>query len=371
MKNLELRKIIKEFADEKGYPTITPAKIFNKASENTFNFSIEEAILRKYDSYFNIFENYIYQIIQPCIRMGDFGRIKQKKSTNFHSSLFDMTGYYEFDTSEKSLLKLQEKTINDLWDLFVNILKLDKTKLKVSYFSGGKISSLTKEKVANDFEIPEDSLTKELFLKLGLNEKQLEPCFDQDTVLLTFPLPEDFYVGHRPEIFYKGPRGDYFEIGTMEFIRWKRTTSKSGISIEPLGASISLFVFGIERMLAAINNFNDSFEVDSIQPLVLEIRKIAENKDEISIRKFADALRTFHAIISDGGSYETLNRDLKEDLRLFLKAISDGLDKLSISENNLSKFFTINAELNPWKKELLNSIDSAVTEFTKYKQRQG
>lgn len=370
MTNLELRKIIKDFADKKGYPVIPPAKIFNKASENTFNFSIEEAILRKYDSYFNIFENYIYQIIQPCIRMGDFGRIKQKKSTNFHSSLFDMTGYYQFDTSENNLSKLQEKTIDDLWDLFVNIFKLDKTKLKVSYFSGGKISSLVKERVANDFEIPEDSLTKELFLKVGLNEKQLEPCFDQDTVLLTFPLPEDFYVGHRPEIFYKGPSGDYYEIGTMEFIRRKRTTSQSGISIEPLGAAISLFVFGIERMLAAINNFGDSFNIDSIQPLVSEINKAAGIKDETAIKKFADALRAFHIIVSDGGSYETLNHDLKEDLRLFLKAISDSFDNLEISEEYLARFLAMNAKLNPWKKEFADFVDDAVHEFNKYKKRQ-
>jgi alanyl-tRNA synthetase len=371
MTNIELRKIIKDFADKKGYSVIAPAKIFNQASESTFNFSIEEAILRKYGSYFNISENYVYQIIQPCIRMGDFGRIKQKKSTDFHSSLFDMTGYYQFNVAENNLQKLQEKTITDLWDLFVNVLKLDKNKLKVNYFSGGKISNLVNDKIENDFEIPEDTLTKELFLKLGLSENQVEPCFDQDTVLLTFPLPEDFYVGHRPEIFYQSPSGEYFEIGTMEFIRWKRTTSENGMSIKSLNAAISLFVFGIERILAAVNNLGSSFEIDSIQPLVLEINNISKNKDEIWIRKFVDALRAFHIIISDGGTYDTLSRDLKEDLRLFLKAISDGFCNLELLDEHLAEFLVLNAKLNPWKKELADSIDIAVQEFNKYKRRQG
>jgi len=346
-----------------GLEKIKRAPIINNVYEKTFNYSLEEPLLRKYGSFTNITSSWSFFTIQPCIRISDFSLVK--KGDLYRSPFFNIAPIdFQLSIHSDDLPNLHKRSIERLYSFLIKI-GLNPKNLKVRYFSGGWINELDKRvKIKKYF--CEDEVTYKAFTDCGLSMQQFEPVKSSDTLLFTFPKPIEFWVGYRYEVFYKLENGDLIEIATGEAVKDKRIVDREGniIDIQPINGCIVPVVIGLERLLIAANNLNNIFECEHIMPIFNFIN--TKVKDIINAGLLTASLQCTHIIVTDGGHWNNLNPPLKKDFSLFLKVISNAMKNGLLSDKDIQSLLETNAELQFWIPELKNSVAQVLEEIRLY-----
>jgi len=346
---------------------IKRAPIINNVVEETFNYSLEEPVLRKYDSLVNITSPWSFFTIQPCIRMSDFSRVK--KGELYHSPYFNIAPVdFQLSTNPADLSSLHESSIKRLCYFLIDKIGLEPRNFIVRYFPGGYIDEIDKRiKIKRYFE--EDKITYKVFTEFGLSSQQFEPVRNSDTLLFTFPKPIEFWVGYRYEVLYKLENGNLIEIATGEAVKDKRIVDEEGniIDIQPMNGCIVPVVVGIERLLIGANNLNSIFECEHLVPIFHFINK--KIKDIITTRIFTFSLQAVHIIVTDSKYLDHLNPSLRNDFNTFLKPIYNAIKNYSFSLEDLEFLLQKNAELQFWIPELKNSVRQVIDEIVYYMRR--
>lgn len=340
------------FCERENIPTITPSPVVNEASKTSFNYSLEEPILRKFGTYFNITEKYRFGTIQPCIRTGDFVNIKAGQIDN-HLTLFHILPVsYELSPDRNDLPKLQDLAIQRFFRFVCGDLGLDQKRIHVVYFGGGDIRNIAPNLIA-PLIIPEDVITRKAFS----NTASCVASSDTETFLTSFGEADDFYSGYRFEIYYKRSNGVLVEIGTGESLNYRQIRSDGQTyQILPAEFSISPLAVGLERILYAFNDYHDVFCCDHIAPLVKSTLENSSNCSELESKLLIDSLRAIHMVMADSQCGATLNSSLKGRLRMLTNHFAGLALKVGLGGDVIG-LLEMNAAIQPWDVSLNNNFD--------------
>lgn len=364
----QLRKIISDCPKFSGVKVIGPASVCNDGFPGTFNLSYSEAeMIENFGQYLDYNKDFVYSKIQPVIRFQDWSHIKKSDEHSYrYLSVFDLA-----DVGGSIILKNNNDwenvvrfSINSLATLLFGELELDKSKIRISYFSGGNISQVSKGKYNLNFDLPPDN-TIEFWKIQGIRSDQFIADKTRDTLLAlnVFGLPTPW--GFRHEINYLH-EGRFLDIGTFEYLFYRPIFEKNVLT--DLRRWEHLFVIsavGLERLLMVKNNFTRVTDCAHIKPLIESVLELANNKNYQQAEILCQALRAIHRIISDCGGYENLSQRRKEKLRTFYKAVIMCKNQLGIKleQEHLETLLRQNARLQSFYPELETSVEKTVQEI--------
>lgn len=348
----------REYSIKEGLREIPPGAIVNNVDPVTFNYSLEEPILREFGSFFNITHPYSFSTIQPCIRTGDFAAIKRGTLDDHVSQFTVLPVDFQLHPNMDEWEKLHLKAVQRLTHLIFSVFRLDPLKTHAICFGGGSPNEICSSLRKPYKSLPPDDVARGVFLAAGVPPENITMPFSQDTFLLTFPGNQDFYSGYRYEIFYQvGNR--LVEIGTGEALFLKQIRENSMVvELQPLNAAIVVCVVGLERMLVALNEFDSVFDCDHIAALWQGKHVDIQAMQEALIR-MADNIRAIHLIWgqTDGGA--SLIRTLRDRLRSFVAFFLDLCLQTKTTDEQIMHLFDLNAHLQPWQNGLAESATKA------------
>lgn len=360
-----------KYAGTKQYPS---ASVCNDGFPSCFNLSFaENELFKEFGQYLNYDKDLIYSKIQPCIRHQDFDSILKDSDDRYkYLSVFDMAdvgGFIVLLDGQK-----QEETIKFSITSMLKFLEevgLDKNNLKISCFDETSINEATAGKYPLDKKLPTDPMLNYWKEVSKLTDDHFIADHTRDTLLSlrVFGLPTPW--GYRNEIFYNH-KGKLLDIGTVEYLPYRPVYDDEGkiTDIVEFNHSVAISAVGVERIAMAVNGLDNVWEVDTIAPLIQQITEISKTNNAMSAMIVAQSLRAIHRVVTDAGTYSSLNNRRKEYLRNFYRAFFQELETLGIeSESSLYKdLLAKNAELQPFYPELSESIDKTITEIEIRKQ---
>lgn len=364
----QLRKIISDFPKFSGAKAVKHAPVCNDGFPGTFNLSYSEAeMMENFGQYLDYDKDLIYSKIQPVIRFQDWPHIAKHDEHSYrYLSVFDLA-----DIGGAIILKnsndwegVARSSINSLATFLFEKLQLDKSKIRISYFTGGNVSQVSKGKYDLSFDLPPDS-TVEFWKTHGIKSDQLVGDKTRNTLLAlnVFGLPTPW--GFRHEINYLHD-GKLLDIGTFEYLFYRPIFEKD--KLIDLRRWEHLFVIsavGLERLLMVKNNFSRITDCAHIKPLIQSVLGIAKNKNYQQAEIMIHALRAIHRIVSDCSSYGNFSQRRKEKLRIFYKAVimCQNILGIEIDRKHLETLLRQNAELQDFYPELEMSVEKTVQEI--------
>jgi len=231
--------------------------------------------------------------VQKCVRTGDIDEVGDTS----HFTFFEMLGnwslgdYFKEDSIKWSFEFLTDKK----W------LGLDIAKLAVTVFEG-------------DTDAPRDEFSADVWKKAGMPENRIAYLPKKNN--WWGPAGQTGPCGPDTEIFYwrgtsefppvdSNPKNDeenWLEIWNNVFMEYFKNEKGE---FEPLKQKNVDTGMGMERTIAVINGLTDTYQIDTMWPLIQKIEEISgreyvENKDVTkAMRVIADHLRTSTMIMGD------------------------------------------------------------------------
>jgi len=380
MTKISYQKLREHLLNTKKYPRckkVKRAPLIHEGFPGTFNLSFTEYdMFKEFGGYSKFTKNIIFSTIQSCIRMQDIlENIKTKNNWKYLGTfeMVDIAGQILLSKKE-DIKKIHTYQLKRLIKILEN-LGLKKENLHPSYQKGGKVSRITKGKYNFDFIIPEDTLTKQEFIKAGIPEKNLIPDQTRDTLLslhINMPTP----WGYRSEINYNigtKEKPKLLDIATLEYFLWIPTYSSSekisknvnGLKSFPHTASVG--AFGLERLHMATNKLENIFEIDYIKKFYDSLKKFyPELKKENQIAA-GEAIRTLHRIDSDILSFNIKNigkKNRKKKINQLLRMLKKEIPKLN--KEKIKKLLEKNTEIQPWHNNLAKGINPTIKRIKTY-----
>jgi alanyl-tRNA synthetase len=244
-----------------------------------------------------------YTLLQNCFRYFDLDTIGDSE---YHLTLFHMAGAFAFGEVDRFAC------FKNIWDLLVDVYKLPKEALWVTYFGGGEVGG-------HFFEPDEE--TRQNWMKVGMPSNRIVALGPDNnfwkqgsSVIGEAEAPK---CGPNTEVFFD--RGIQFKCGLMckpgcrcerfveiqntLLITWYLDEEKGLLRLidEPFVES----VIGIERLEMLLQEKSSVFEIDSILPLLKRIRQFEHSTTRLVVdtkqeRILADHIRAFLFLTADG-----------------------------------------------------------------------
>lgn len=241
--------------------------------------------------------------VQKCVRTGDIDEVGDTS----HFTFFEMLGnwslgdYFKEDSIKWSFEFLTDKK----W------LGLDIAKLAVTVFEG-------------DDDAPRDEFSADVWKKAGMPENRIAYLPKKNN--WWGPAGQTGPCGPDTEIFYwvgdsdfppenSNPKNDednWMEIWNNVFMEYFKNEKGE---FEPLKQKNVDTGMGMERTIAVLNNLKDTYQIDTMWPLIQKIQEISgreyiENTDVTkAMRVIADHLRTSTMIMGDDRGIAPSNVD--------------------------------------------------------------
>ncbi|MFA5359463.1 MAG: alanine--tRNA ligase [Patescibacteria group bacterium] len=273
--------------------------------------------------------------VQKCIRTSDIDEV----GDSTHHTFFEMLGNWSLGDYFK------EEAIKMSWEFLTSPkwLNLDKNRLAVSVFTG-------------DDDAPFDQEAFDIWKKLGMSEERIAKLPKKNNwwgpAGITGPCGPDtemFYWVGDPEKVPTSFNDDnplWVEIWNDVFMQYNKTTDGT---YEPLKQKNVDTGMGMERVLAALNGFDDNYKTELFKNLIFRIENLSgknyDDSPEIkkAMRIIADHLKAATFIMGDDKGIGPSNTDRGYIVRrLIRRAIRYGR-QLGITES-------------PWTKEIAKIV---------------
>ncbi|MGB7209370.1 MAG: alanine--tRNA ligase-related protein [Pyrinomonadaceae bacterium] len=202
---------------------------------------------------------------QKCIRAGGkHNDLDEVGKTARHHTFFEMLGNFSFGDYFK------EDAIRFAWDLLVNELKLEESRLWFSVFEG-------------DDEVGPDDEARDLWIKAGAKPERVLGFGRKDNFWQMGdtgpcgPCSEiHYYMGDDPENpdlnhrkWVNGEGDTTMEIWNLVFMQYNRTQEPGGsFKLTPLPAPSVDTGMGLERITAVLQGVKTNYDTDLIRPIV-------------------------------------------------------------------------------------------------------
>ena len=246
-----------------------------------------------------------YLLIQECFRHFDLDLVGKD---DFHLSLFDMPGAFIFEADAK------EKAIKNIWSLIIELLGIDKNRIWVSFFNGGKVGNQN---------LTIDNESREIWLDIGLqpnrlvglgpkhnywtqggglknNEKAIRKCGKNTELFYDRGIEKSCNTSCRP-----GCRcGRFLEFSNLLFVTHELHSQSNMLSLS--NKPFIETVIGSERIAMILQNSDSIFDIEKYKPLVNTTRKFKSTKnipERVSVeseRVIVDHLKALCILIADG-----------------------------------------------------------------------
>ncbi|MBK9706573.1 MAG: alanine--tRNA ligase [Acidobacteria bacterium] len=304
---------------------------------------------------------------QKCVRAGGkHNDLDEVGKTARHHTFFEMLGNFSFGDYFK------EDAIRFAWDLLVNEMKMDPTRLWFTVFAG-------------DDEVSADEEAISLWEKAGARSDRIMRFGRKDNFWQMGetgpcgPCSEiHYYLGDNPEDpkfnkseYVNGAGDDTIEIWNLVFMQYNRIETAPGkYRLDPLPAPSVDTGAGLERVTAVLQGVKSNYETDLIRPIIEFTAKLAgksykyeDTEESISMRVIADHARATAFLIADGifPGNDTRGYVLRKIMR---RAIWHG-QKLGFKDHFFHKVanFVIDqfGEAYPELRETRHIIDRVVT----------
>jgi len=274
-----------------------------------------------------------------------------------------------------------EKVMQDNFDFLTQILKVDASKLEVTYWEGGKVfgSNIKTEADVDGFckgsefqSLKEDGIFIEkdeeaiaIWKRLGIKDEQLiyagekSDSFGRDAVLLN---AREHFAGIRSEPYYKFKNGSSFEIGVFlheshikkpfalklnipdSVLIDSKNEDKFLLRIKP---QVKPGGFGLERIAMAANNLESVFELEPYSTMKAFLKQTMDADGDYYRESLAEKITALIPAIvftiHDGALL--LNRSQNQRRSIYrgaLKAVIDDLRILDLDVDEIySKLFEI------------------------------
>ena len=257
---------------------------------------------------------------QRCFRTTDIDEVGDP----WHLTFFEMLGNWSLGDYWK------EESIRYSWEFLTSKawLGLNPNKLAVSVFAG-------------DSDAPKDMVSFEAWKQRGLPESRI--YFLPKDNNWWGPVGPTGPCGPDTEIFYDtgkswgehsvsgcGPAclcGRWVEIWNNVFMEYEKHPDGSFTKLAQQNVDTGM---GLERTTAVLNGYESNFEIDTIHPLLSEVKLKVPDLDDRGQRIAADHLRAAAFIIMDG--VEPGNKDRGYMLRRLLRRVMSQSPKLREKE---------------------------------------
>jgi hypothetical protein len=283
----------------------------------------------------------------------------------------DITGILDFKKRPdyKEIQKIQAKNLVEL----LKSLGIVPERIYPSYCVGGPVRELTKDrahpdgKYDFDFEVPEDRISREAFLEVGVPLANFIPDKTRTTFLALNIFGRITPWGYRNEVYVdigKGER-ELLDVGTLEYFLWKPLQKHGNDLITGLQEAefgCSLGAVGLERLCMVANDLERIQDVDYIKPFYDLLGKYTGRKNYM----LGENLRALHRVFSDVKKYGlSISKNRKEKIRRMKKEISS--DSLTITQ--IKELLKVHAETQPWHPELEAGIVSTIEAIARGKEK--
>ncbi|MBN2517896.1 MAG: hypothetical protein JXB14_03545 [Candidatus Altiarchaeota archaeon] len=365
----DFRKMVEGLPRYPHTEVLQRSPLFHRGFHGTFNSSfIEYHELSRLGGYFNhTKKDFLFSTIQSCIRFQDFPQLKTDASWMYLGAfeMGDVHGCLHFK-KRPDYESMQRLQISRLFDLFKK-LKIDLGRVHPTYQGGGSVREISRGKYNFDFQVPEDLLSKRLFLEMGVPEENLMPDQTRDTFLslhIHRPMP----WGYRNEILIscgekKRPR--MLDCATLEYTLWEplysgRPTSHNVSGLKNMKDGFSVALIGLERLCMVANGLERVQDVDYIKPVYDYFEGITGRRDWLAV----ESLRALHRIYADVENYKIGGQLGRSRMDKVKKLIGNVMDS-DITLRELEELLYINNTIQPWH-DLLDGITPLMKRVEEY-----
>lgn len=332
---------------------------------------------------------------QKCFRSQDIEEV----GDNRHTTFFEMLGNWSLGDFFK------EGQIDIMWDFLINKIKLDPNRIYFTVYRGNEALGIGRDDVAIG-KWQEKFAALGITANVGVNsdvdgmrEGERIFCFpDKKNWWSRAGVPENMPVGEPggpdTEMFYDFEHGKenilhknsqwasdvchvncdcgrFIEIGNNVFMQYMRTEN----GVEELKQKNVDFGGGLERIVAALNDDSDVFNIDVFEKAKNIIESISnkkyENENVYAYRVILDHLRAATFLIGDG--VFPGNKDQQYFVRRLIRRAVRFAKKLDVNENFTARvaetFIDVYndeySNLNEKRDEIKNIIDQEESKFRK------
>ena len=245
-----------------------------------------------------------FVLVQECFRHFDLDKVG---TDDIHLSLFEMPAAFAFGSNGKA------ETIQQIWTLATDILGIDKHRVWVSYFKGGKVL---------DDCLPGDEATRQAWIEVGVPEKRIvglgahENYWVQGGGIDGMETPRK--AGPNTELFYDrgaeracssscrpGCQCERFVEFSNSLFICRELHDHSGF-FRPMAEPFVETVIGTERVAMILQGARSVFEIDRYRPIIDTIHSFVRRRDlpepliAASERVIADYLKALYILVADG-----------------------------------------------------------------------
>lgn len=317
---------------------------------------------------------------QKCFRAQDIDEV----GDNRHTTFFEMLGNWSLGSYFK------KEQLPWFFEFLTNVLKLPTDKLYVTVFEGNEFVSKDTESI---------EIWKKIFSRVGIVAKEGERIF-------SYPVDKNWWSrsgvpSHMPpgepggpdsEVFFDfgtphdntfGPQchpncncGRFLEIGNSVFMQYQKQNDGNFKALPQRNVD---FGGGLERLIAAVSNEPDIFNIDVYKPIIQAVEKetstqysLPQNKS--AMRVIADHIKAATFLIADG--VIPSNKEQGYVLRRLLRRAAVKMHHLKGGFASVPHFSQISSEIIHMydgiyfdKNEVLikvsDTIDSEMNKFAK------
>ncbi|HKZ85996.1 MAG TPA: alanine--tRNA ligase [Anaerolineae bacterium] len=227
--------------------------------------------------------------VQKCIRTNDIEEVGDVS----HLTFFEMLGNWSLGDYFKP------ESLTWSYEFVTRELGLDPARLAVTVFEG-------------DEDAPRDDVSAGIWRSLGIPGERIfflpkadnwwgpagatGPCGPDSEIFFDTGRPD--HPGCRPGCSC----GKWFEIWNNVFMEYNKTADGRYVKLRQQNVDTGM---GVERTLAVLNGYDDTFRIETIRPLVERIEQLSGRRyadNPVPFRVIADHLRASTFAIADGAT---------------------------------------------------------------------
>jgi alanyl-tRNA synthetase len=241
--------------------------------------------------------------VQPCVRAGGkHNDLDNVGKNGRHLTWFEMLGNWSFGDYGK------RETINMAWDISVNVLKLDVSRIYISVYKDDDESyNIWHDEVGVD--------PSHIYRFGDLENGDDENFWSMGPVGPCGPCTELFYdlgpeAGTSPDDVMGGEGDRYMEYWNNVFMQYNRDEDGNLTPLPALSVDTGM---GLERIVMILQGKLSVFDIDLFQSLIGGIAEMVgadpnHPERKIDLQIIADHIRSLTFVISEGGQFSNEGR---------------------------------------------------------------